>query len=83
MGQLIHDRFFDLRPVSRDIIIETSRLRAYMNLKLPDAIHVVTTIRAGCRYFLSNDRDMSNGPVGLQRIKPDADGIAILLQDLR
>jgi predicted nucleic acid-binding protein len=83
MGLLIHDRFFDLRPVSRDIIIGTSKLRTHMNLKLPDAIHVMTAIRAECRSFLSNDRDMSKGPAGLQRIRPDAEGIAILLQDIR
>ena len=82
MGLLIHDRSFDLRPVSRDIIIETSKLRTHMNLKLPDAIQLVTAIHAECRYFMSNDRAMSKGPAGLQRVRPDAEGIANLLQNI-
>ena len=45
----------DLEPVSRPILYETADLRPVAELKLPDAIHVVTAMRAGCGYFVTSD----------------------------
>jgi predicted nucleic acid-binding protein len=80
---LVWNKFFDLRPVTRDILIETADLRAFVSLKLPDAIHMVTAIHAGCRYFLSSDGDVRKGPRDLERVAPDAAGIETLLRALR
>jgi predicted nucleic acid-binding protein len=58
---------FDLRPVTRDILIETAAYRRVAARilsdgrqiipKLPDAIHVVTAIRAGCRISCQPTRE--------------------------
>jgi predicted nucleic acid-binding protein len=48
--------------VSRDILIEAARLRAVVNLRLPDAIHGATAILSGCETFLTNDRRLTNLP---------------------
>lgn len=43
-------------PVSRDILWAAASLRATnTRLKLPDAIHVATALRAECAHFLSAD----------------------------
>ena len=79
---LIGNDLFLLRPVTREILIETSLLRITSRLKLPDAIHVVTARRAGCRFFLSNDADLKDLPADLARIPPDAAGIQRVLEAL-
>jgi predicted nucleic acid-binding protein len=75
---LVRNSFFDLRPVTRDILLETSHLRERAKLKLPDAIHLATAIASNCRYMLSNDDDFDRAP-GLIRVEPDEAGIEILL----
>jgi predicted nucleic acid-binding protein len=53
---LIWSKVFDLREVTREILIETARYRRMAGMpKLPDSIHVVTAIQAGCSSFLSSD----------------------------
>ena len=53
---IIWSRIFDLHPVSRDVLIETADYRMAAGMpRLPDAIHVVTAIRTGCRTILSSD----------------------------
>lgn len=53
---IVWSRIFDLQPVTRDVLIETAEYRKHSGMpKLPDAIHVVTAIRAGCRSILSAD----------------------------
>ena len=42
-------------PVQRDVLIEAARLRATVNLKLPDAIHAATAIATQCSTFVTND----------------------------
>jgi predicted nucleic acid-binding protein len=81
-GLLIHGRFFDLRPVTRGILIETADLRQVVNLKLPDAIHMVTAIQARCPFFLSNDRDTRRTPEGMMRVKPDRTGIEGIMNQI-
>ena len=56
LNMIVWSQIFDLHPVSRDILIETAEYRECAGMpKLPDAIHVVTAIRAGCRRVLSAD----------------------------
>ncbi len=52
-----------------------SQLRAMKNLKLIDAIHYATAIRAGCRFFITHDRDFN-------AIESNADITVIRLADL-
>ena len=75
LNLLVFNTFFDLQPVTRDIIIATADVRQVTGLKLLDAIHVVTGMRT--------DRDMRQLPAGLQRIPPDSAGIAELLRELK
>lgn len=49
---------FPTMPVTRDLLLDAARLRAETRLRLPDAIHMVTATRFGCRCFLTEDRDM-------------------------
>lgn len=79
---LVFSRIVELIPVSRDILIETADLRKQAKLKLPDAIHVVSAIRAGCRYVVSNDRHLDRLPQGMTRINPDMPGIDRLLEKI-
>ncbi len=83
---------FDLRPVTREILIETADYRRASAaesddgrksmVKLPDAIHVVTAIRSGCRRILSNDAKLRL-PAGYQRVAPDGVSISALVQELQ
>lgn len=79
---LLWSGFVVLVPVSRDILIETAGLRAARKLKLPDAVHLVSAIRIGCRYFVSADRDFDKMPEGMERVNCDQDGLAPLIEEL-
>ncbi len=50
-------RELDVRPVDREVLIEAARLRAAARVRLPDAIHAATALRAGCETLLTNDPD--------------------------
>lgn len=79
---IVWSRIFDLQPVSRDILIETAEYRKIARMpKLPDAIHVVTAIRAGCRTILSADTGLRL-PEGHAVIAPDSANIARLIREL-
>ena len=62
---MIWSNIFDLRPITRQILIDTAKYRRAAVIKqpdgsdrmpkLPDAIHVVTAVQAGCTMFLSSD----------------------------
>jgi predicted nucleic acid-binding protein len=43
-------------PISRQILVESARLRAETSLKLPDAIHIATALLTHCDTFLTNDK---------------------------
>ncbi len=47
-------------PVDRDVLIEAARLRATLDLRLADAIHLATANIAGCDRFVSNDRRLGS-----------------------
>jgi predicted nucleic acid-binding protein len=44
----------------RDVLIEAARLRANVNIKLPDAIHAATALLTQCSTFVTNDRRFQN-----------------------
>jgi predicted nucleic acid-binding protein len=73
---------FELAPVSRDILIETAAYRKAAGMpKLPDAIHVVTAIRANCSMILSADVRLRL-PEGYSLVKPSPDNVSRLIQEL-
>ncbi len=58
---LISGEYFRLLPVVQSIAESAARLRAYHNLRTPDALHIATALDAQCDAFLTNDN-------GLKRI---------------
>ena len=46
-----------LVPATRQLWEDTARLRARTGLKIPDALHAATSLRAGCALFITNDAD--------------------------
>jgi predicted nucleic acid-binding protein len=89
---ILHSGLFDLHPVTRDILIGTSDYRRAASVsipdvsgshasmpKLPDAIHVVTAVRAGCGRMVSFDRALKL-PEGMQRVTRD--GLPQLIKEL-
>jgi predicted nucleic acid-binding protein len=84
LGLILYSGLFDLHPVTRDILIETADYRRTVGKagpdasnsfskmpRLPDAIHVVTAVRAGCDGMLSFDRALKL-PEGMRYLKRDA-----------
>jgi predicted nucleic acid-binding protein len=75
---ILYSGLFDLHPVTRDILIETADYRRIAGVskpdasmpKLPDAIHAVTAVRAGCDKMLSFDRALKL-PDSMQRVTRD------------
>ena len=79
---ILWSRIFDLHPVGRDILIETAEYRRTARMpKLPDAIHVVTAIRAGCRTILSADSRLRLLE-GYAAFVPDRENLSRLIRDL-
>jgi predicted nucleic acid-binding protein len=88
---ILHSGLFDLLPVTRDILIETADYRKFIKRpsfetrgampKLPDAIHVVTAVHAGCNTFVSFDRGLKL-PVGLDRVGREDGSLLQLVQDI-
>ena len=46
-----------LVPATRHLWEDAARLRAETGLKIPDALHAATALRAGCELFITNDTD--------------------------
>lgn len=88
---LIWSGIFDLRPVSRDVLVETADYRRIAGTrhpdgnismpKLPDAIHVVTAIRSHCDIFLLSDLRIKL-PETIRFVRADKDGIDRLIKEL-
>ena len=75
---ILRGGFIDLLPISRDVPIGTGDWRRDgrrlgRKIALPDAIHVVTALKAGCDHLLSSDKRMAVPP-RLQLIDPHAVG---------
>jgi predicted nucleic acid-binding protein len=79
---LLWSGFIRLAPVTRDILVETADLRSVAKFRLPDAIHLVSAIRARCRYFVTGDRDFDRLPEGITRVDPDRQSIDDLVRVL-
>jgi predicted nucleic acid-binding protein len=79
---LVWSAFITLIPVSRDFLIETADLSAVARFKLPDAVHLVSARRNGCRFFVSADKDFDKLPHGMERLDPDEDGLSRLMKQL-
>ena len=78
---ILYSGLFDLHPVTRDVLMETADYRRITGAstpgaskpsmpKLPDAIHVVTAVRAGCGRMLSFDRALKL-PDNMRRLTRD------------
>lgn len=88
MQTLIWSQTVQLVPVTREILIETTRYRAQVDQAgadkadrrnfLPDAVHAVTAIGNACSVFLANDKRLRL-PVGITRVAPAAAEIQKLL----
>lgn len=46
-----------LIPVTRHLWEDAAWVRAETGLKIPDALHTATALRAGCALFITNDTD--------------------------
>lgn len=46
-----------LLEASYAVFEDAARLRAATGLKIPDALHAATALRAGCALFITNDND--------------------------
>jgi predicted nucleic acid-binding protein len=88
---ILHSGLFELLPVTRDVLIETADYRQSLARhsagvrhsmpRLPDAIHVVTALRAGCNVFVSFDRGLKL-PAGLDRVGHEDGRLAQLVEDI-
>ena len=84
---LVRSRFIDLQPVSRAVLIETSEFRRQAlskgrKPKLPDSIHVVTAMRSGCSYLMSNDAGMGPLPNSISAISSQTADVAAIMREL-
>ncbi|MDQ2083768.1 type II toxin-antitoxin system VapC family toxin [Xanthobacteraceae bacterium Astr-EGSB] len=85
---IVWSRSISLIPVSRDLLIETADYRRVSTSsgsstpKLPDAIHAVTAVRSGCRFFLSNDTRIKL-PAEIRQFAPTPHDTAALMKELR
>jgi predicted nucleic acid-binding protein len=91
MDLIVRSGSFDLRSVSRQILVETAAYRRASirkdpdgresMVKLPDAIHVVTAIHSQCRKVLSDDTQLRL-PQGYDRVTCNSSAISKLLEEL-
>ena len=81
-GLLLDNDFIRLVDVTRDVVLESARLRQTTSLRLPDSIHVACAQALGCKYFVSHDRDGRQLPAGIEAVAPTEQGVARLLEAL-
>lgn len=48
-----------LLPLNAAVFERATSLRAHLNLRTPDALHLAVAIVSGCDVFLTNDRSLS------------------------
>lgn len=83
---IMHSGFISLVPVTRSILLETTKLRATRatgKLRLLDAIHLATAIREGCPHFVTGDRGIPALPRGMRRVRPELSAVRTLIKGLR
>jgi predicted nucleic acid-binding protein len=49
-----------VKPVSKEILVKSAQLRAELNNKLPDSIHLATAIEHDCDVFIGNDKSLKS-----------------------
>jgi len=84
LNLLVWGRFIELHPISRGVLYETANLRATKTtskMKLLDAIHLANAVLAGCRIFITRDRDI-RVPQGMLLIEPSAGSVAKVIETL-
>lgn len=82
LSLIVWSQIFELQPVSREVLIETAEYRRKAGMpKLPDAIHVVTAIRSGCRTILSADSRLKL-PEGFSVLVPNRQNLSRLIREL-
>ena len=79
---MVFGRFLRLEPVTRDVLYETVELRKVASMKLVDAIHLATAIRARCRFLVSRDSDFKRMPRGMVKVLPEAAAISNLVEKI-
>ena len=83
MNLIVHSKLFDLRPVTRDILVQSAAMRRIApKCRLPDAIHASTTADAGCTLLMTNDNRFAIIPDGVKLVKPDASGLQFVRDSL-
>ncbi|MGD9540175.1 type II toxin-antitoxin system VapC family toxin [Methylocystis sp.] len=80
LNLLVSSQLIDLRPVTRDVLMDTADLRQAAPHRLLDAIHIVTAVQTGCAYFLTGDRRIRT-PAGMSIVYPDQEGVDRILAD--
>lgn len=83
---IVFNNIFDLRPLSRSILIETGTFRKVAREmgragKLPDAIHAVTALASSCKYLLTCDKRFLV-PLPIVSVAPDESGLNSLIAAL-
>lgn len=51
----------DVCPLSRELLIESAKLRAKTKMKYPDIFHLSTALHTRCDFFVTNDGDIKVG----------------------
>jgi predicted nucleic acid-binding protein len=92
MDLIVRSGTFDLRSVSRQILVETAAYRKVSikkgpdgresMVKLPDAIHIVTAIHSQCHKILSDDTQLRL-PEGYDRVACGSSAISGLLEEMQ
>jgi uncharacterized protein len=76
----ISNSYLEVIPVSREVLGDAALRRARdKSLKLPDAIHLTTAIKAECRYFLTSDKRIK-GQYGVEILELTLENIGIFLE---
>ncbi len=56
------ENFLTVLSHSSDLFDMAARLRAETGMKLIDSLHYATALKAGCKFFLSNDKGIRSTP---------------------
>jgi len=85
MDLLVRGGFIDPRPVTLAILVESATVPRDTDGKhsRPDAIHIATATAAGRALFVTHDRRIRAVPPAITIVRPDASGVAAILDGSR